>query len=481
MSKKYYFLGIFFLGATILAGLWNSMIRFQLGPRMYSLETFLDWTLVTNVIALVGALFVLKYYHHKKYQFALVSGIVAAIANFYALVIFYTMSGSAQFMDHYLPALNIMLGASIVYGLCLVFSMAGQRTYLRIAGIFAFLISAVLFGSINWFVGSPDLQASVNVEKISQWASLVANIVPAFYILNFISELDDVIDNTSQSTNMPKYLEHGAVAIGAIATMFLLVYGVMITGESSVLKAEGASNQYWENRNYQLALKLSQQFEAREFIGSKGDTLLYRLLKPLDHDPEEKYPLVVCLHHGGLHGNDNIKQLSSQPAPLLAADDNRSKYPAFVFAPQSPEGASFGRIPYYPSIDSLVFEAIVALEQEFEIDERRRYVAGISGGGYGSWNFISSHPEMFAAAIPICGGGDPKYGPDLTKVAIWAFHGKNDKSVPVQLSRDMINAIKAAGGDPRYTEYPDKGHSIWQEVMATPGLIEWLFSQRKDI
>jgi len=479
MSKKHYFFGIFFLGATIVAGLWNSIIRFQLGPRMYNLGTFLDWALVTNVIALVGSLFVLKYYHYKKYQFTLVSGIIAAIANFYAFVIFYTMSGSVQFMNYYLPALLIMLGTSIVYGLSLVFSIAGQRICLRFAGIFTFLISAVLFGSIIWFMSSPDLQASAILEKISQWASLVANIVPALYILNFMSELD-VIDDTSHSTPMPKNLEHGSVAIGAIATMFLLVYGVMITGESSVLKAEGASNQHWENRNYELAVKLSQQFEAREFIGSNGDTLLYRLLKPLDHDPEEKYPLVVCLHHGGLHGNDNIKQLSSQPVPLLAGDDNRSKYPAFLFAPQSPEGASFGRMPYYPSIDSLVFEAIIELEREFEIDEKRRYVAGISGGGYGSWNLISAHPEMFAAAIPICGGGDPKYGSDLTKVAIWAFHGKNDKSVPVQLSRDMINAIKAAGGNPRYTEYPDKGHGIWQEVKATPGLLEWLFSQRKD-
>ena len=87
---------------------------------------------------------------------------------------------------------------------------------------------------------------------------------------------------------------------------------------------------------------------------------------------------------------------------------------------------------------------------------------------------------MFAAAIPVCGGGDPKLARNIVDVPVWAFHGEKDRSVPVKLTREMIDAIKNAGGHPRYTEFPDAGHNIWDEVKNTPGLLEWLFAQKCD-
>jgi predicted peptidase len=189
---------------------------------------------------------------------------------------------------------------------------------------------------------------------------------------------------------------------------------------------------------------------------------------------------MVGLHHGGLHRNDNVKQLTSSLVPLLSSDSNRKKYRTFKFVPQSPEGKGFGRAPSSFSIDSLVFEAIIDFEKEFNINKTRRYVLGALGGGYGTWNFISSRPEMFAAAIPISGGGDPKFASSLTNVAIWVFHGAKDKDVPVNLSRDMIEAIKKADGNPKYTEYPNKGHIIGNEVENTQGLLDWLFQQKRE-
>ena len=70
--------------------------------------------------------------------------------------------------------------------------------------------------------------------------------------------------------------------------------------------------------------------------------------------------------------------------------------------PQCPKG--FG----WQSIDGPIYEIINELEREFKIDEKRRYVMGISGGGDGSWYFITAKPEMFAVAIPICGGAVPR-------------------------------------------------------------------------
>ncbi|MEQ8531959.1 MAG: prolyl oligopeptidase family serine peptidase, partial [Imperialibacter sp.] len=155
-------------------------------------------------------------------------------------------------------------------------------------------------------------------------------------------------------------------------------------------------------------------------------------------------------------------------------------YQAFLFVPQCPPMHSWGGIPAYKSIDSLVFEAMAELEKEFNIDEKRRYVMGSSLGGYGTWHFISTRPEMFAAAIPISGEGDPDFAKEIVDVLVWAFHGRTDVNVPVSGSQHIIQAVKNAGGSPRYTEYPDRGHDIWKQVRETPGLMDWMFAQTKE-
>ena len=158
--------------------------------------------------------------------------------------------------------------------------------------------------------------------------------------------------------------------------------------------------------------------------------------------------------------------------PFFPATGTNTRH--FTLMPQCPKG--FG----WQSIDGPIYEIIKELESEFKIDEKRRYVMGISGGGYGSWYFITAKPEMFAAAIPICGGGDPSLAAKIANVPVWAFHGEDDNLVPVRFSREMIDGIKKAGGNPKYTEYPDAGHNIWNQVVSTPGLMDWLFEQKRD-
>jgi predicted peptidase len=100
-------------------------------------------------------------------------------------------------------------------------------------------------------------------------------------------------------------------------------------------------------------------------------------------------------------------------------------------------------------------------------------------GGYGTWHFIGTRPDLFAAAIPVCGKGDPALVRKMINVHIWAFHGRHDRNVPVSGSRDMIEAFKRTGGNPKYTEFPNKAHNIWEEVISTPGLLDWLFAQQQ--
>ena len=123
-------------------------------------------------------------------------------------------------------------------------------------------------------------------------------------------------------------------------------------------------------------------------------------------------------------------------------------------------------------------ELIDELAREFSIDRARLYVVGYSMGGFGAWLVASRHPQLFAAAVPIAGGGDPSYIVGTT-AKIWAFHGTIDKVVPVGRSRQMVDALKQAGQDVRYTEYPGVNHQAWKLVYEEPELPGWLFEQSR--
>lgn len=120
------------------------------------------------------------------------------------------------------------------------------------------------------------------------------------------------------------------------------------------------------------------------------------------------------------------------------------------------------------------------LKPEFpQIDPDRLYITGLSMGGFGTWDAIQRKPDLFAAAVPICGGGDVSKASHITKIPIWVFHGAEDNLVNPKWSRDMVEAIKRAGGNPKYTEYPGVGHHSWVPAYSDPELFEWLFSQKK--
>jgi predicted peptidase len=121
-----------------------------------------------------------------------------------------------------------------------------------------------------------------------------------------------------------------------------------------------------------------------------------------------------------------------------------------------------------------------------DIDANRLYITGLSMGGYGTWEAIERWPNYFAAAAPIAGAGDPSKAARLVNLPIWAFHGTEDPDVPVSGSRDMIQAIRAAGGNPRYTEYAGQGHGSWEipytilgSPSPTPDFFAWLYAQHK--
>lgn len=235
---------------------------------------------------------------------------------------------------------------------------------------------------------------------------------------------------------------------------------------------------------------VDKRFEKHVFT-KEGASLPYRLLKPdgYDKDGKERYPLVIFLHGIGGRGTDNQTQIRSGVAEF-AKEATRKKHPCFLAVPQCPpdktwsdisRGArvtpTFAAKPTEPA--ALVLELIDGLCKEYRIDTDRNYLTGLSMGGYGTWDLACRKPERFAAALVVCGGGDPAQASNLAKLPIWVVHNDADPLVPVERSREMIAALKKAGGKPEYTEYKAAGHDAWTATYKNEEVLDWLFKQKK--
>lgn len=212
--------------------------------------------------------------------------------------------------------------------------------------------------------------------------------------------------------------------------------------------------------------------------------MLYRLFVPAGYDAQQAYPLILWLHGGGGAGSDNLRQILGDQIPgtrVWTAPAVQAKHPAFVIVPQSSQGwgaqtGAFATDTLSPPL-AMALGILETLTHEFSLDRHRLYVAGQSDGGFAVWALVANQPERFAAAIPVCGGGNPANAARLVKVPIWAFHGEADGVIAVTNSRRMIAAITRAGGHPRYTEYTRTGHDAWTRAFAEPELVDWLFAQ----
>lgn len=237
-------------------------------------------------------------------------------------------------------------------------------------------------------------------------------------------------------------------------------------------------------------------YQKKWFI--KGtDTLPYRILYPLNYDAKKQYPLVLFLHGAGERGNNNEAQLV-HGSKLFLDSANRSRYPAIVVFPQCPYTDFWARIRLVkPAKDStphqieyltdapgrsmtMVNLLLDSMSAERTVDNKRIYVGGLSMGGMGTFEILWRRPGFFAAAFPICGGGNvDKASTYADKFPAWIFHGAKDPVVDVNDSRKMYAALKAAGANVKYTEYPEAKHDSWNNVFAEPELLPWLFSQKR--
>ena len=228
-------------------------------------------------------------------------------------------------------------------------------------------------------------------------------------------------------------------------------------------------------------------YQPRTFTdGAKS--LPYELLVPPGYDKTKKYPVIVFFHGAGERGTDNVVQLKFAPTDVFKTDDFQKAHPCFIIAPQCPPDDKWvemdwslmsGVRPPQPSPPmQLALKILDAVEGEFSIDHDRVYVAGLSMGGFATWDLVTRFPARFAAGVPCCGGGDENtVTAEVAKVPVWAFHSADDNVVHVERTRNMIAAMKKMGGLPKYTEYNGLGHGSWGKAFSEPGLYDWLFAQ----
>jgi predicted peptidase len=181
----------------------------------------------------------------------------------------------------------------------------------------------------------------------------------------------------------------------------------------------------------------------------------------------KSWPLVLFLHGAGESGKDVNKVKVHGPPKLVAGG---KEFPFVLVSPQSP---GFGW-----DVDAL--KALVdEIKHKYRVDPDRVYVTGLSMGGFGTWALAAAYPKEFAAVMPICGGGEPIWARKIKDVPAWVFHGAKDPVVPLKRSEEMVNALKKAGGNVRFTVYPDAGHDSWTETYNNPQVYEWLLQQRR--
>ena len=210
-----------------------------------------------------------------------------------------------------------------------------------------------------------------------------------------------------------------------------------------------------------------------EWERTEGHGLKYRIYgaRKLRRGKGEGYPLVVYLHG---RGGDVMIPGEPRSASAFTADGNYRKRPCFVIAPQNPDQAG-----WIGSKADGVVEIVEELIKKLPVDPKRVYLTGYSMGAYGTFQLLAQEPRMWAAAVPIAGGGNPGAVNDYKKVPIWVFHGEDDKVVPVGQSQTMVEALKEARSKVKYTEFAGEGHGVSGKVYSDEKVHEWIFEQSR--
>ena len=209
-----------------------------------------------------------------------------------------------------------------------------------------------------------------------------------------------------------------------------------------------------------------------------AETFDYQVYVPPESKNVENLPLIVFLHGIRERGSGGFIPREGMFGTIVK--QYLKAIPAIVLLPQCRPGKYWSD----PVMDQMVIKAIEQSTAEFRADAKKISLLGVSMGGYGVWHFGANYPEKFAALVSICGGSPLMSGDRFTpiakkigKIPAWLFHGTEDTIVPVSESREIYNALKANGGDIKYSEYAGVGHNVWLNALNEKDLMPWILTR----
>ena len=214
-------------------------------------------------------------------------------------------------------------------------------------------------------------------------------------------------------------------------------------------------------------------FVTKEFKNADDTVSKYVVFVPAAYDGKTEFPVILFLHGAGETKGGTKMPVEVGIGPVIKKQEKT--FPYLVVIPQSEK-----RTWQATSDDGKrALKMLEATQKEYKTDAKRVILTGLSMGGYGTWSHAAAFPDKWAAIVPVCGGGNVKDAEKIKDIPCWNFHGDKDTAVKVELSRTMIEALKKAGGKPKYTEYEGVGHNSWDAAYGTKELWTWLAEQKK--
>jgi len=209
----------------------------------------------------------------------------------------------------------------------------------------------------------------------------------------------------------------------------------------------------------------AKHFEAQIRVTARLDYLLF--LPEAYAKSKQRWPLMLFLHGAGESGTNLAKLMALGPPKIV---ETQPDFPFILVSPQSP------RDGWNPDTLNALLDEVI---RKYRVDKDRVYLTGASMGGSGTWRLAAAHPEKFAAIVPVSGRGDPADAQQLARLAIWVFHGAKDPVVRLRSVQALVEAVRAAGGNVKFTVYPDAAHDAWTETYNNPELYQWLLEQKR--
>lgn len=209
----------------------------------------------------------------------------------------------------------------------------------------------------------------------------------------------------------------------------------------------------------------------RKAYRSKLDGSLqpYRIYVPSSYDGSRPYPLIIALH--GMGGDENSYFDLYQNGAFKVEAERRGY---IVACPKGRRPASM----YVGDAEQDVIDVIAEVRRAYKIDPDRIYMTGHSMGGFGTWSIAMNHPDLFAAIAPIAGGGNPAGMSKIAHIPQLVVHGDDDRTVPVERSRVMVEAARKLGAEVKYLEIP-KGDHISVAARTFKDVFDWFDSHRR--